>query len=106
MHLYANTTFSVISYALHAPEKEKKKIKYKKKNKTKNAIEKKLYILLYENRKYQSKMCTSRSIDLCYKELALQKDLQKDQIRPGAQRYEHEAANGTDTHTHTQFKKN
>lgn len=53
-------------------------------------IQKKLYILLYENRKYQSKMCTN-SLEYVTKNLHYKKDLQRDQIR----RYlEHR---GTDT---------
>lgn len=41
---------SVTYYAFHAQKKREKKMP---------RIKKKLYILLYENRKYQSKMCTN-----------------------------------------------
>lgn len=61
---------SVTSYAFHAQqkgEKNKNKIKMPR-------IQKKLYILLYENRKYQSKMCTN-SLYHVTKNLQYKKDL-------------------------------
>lgn len=63
---------SVTSYAFHAQKKERKKKKMPR-------IQKKLYILLYENRKYQSKMCTN-SLYHVTKNLQYKKTYENDQI--------------------------
>lgn len=61
---------SVTSYAFHAQKKENKKML---------RIQKKLYILLYENRKYQSKMCTHILYHVT-KNLQYKKTYENDQI--------------------------
>lgn len=62
---------SVTSYAFHAQKKTRKKKMPR--------IQKKLYILLYENRKYQSKMCTN-SLYHVTKNLQYKKTYENDQI--------------------------
>lgn len=61
----------VTSYAFHAQKKREKKKMLR--------IQKKLYILLYENRKYQSKMCTN-SLYHVTKNLQYKKTYENDQI--------------------------
>lgn len=61
---------SMIFYALHAQKKRKKQML---------CIQKKLYILRYENRKYQSKMCTN-SLYYVTKNLQYKKTYENDQI--------------------------
>lgn len=68
---------SVTSYAFHAPKKKKGKEKKRKMPR----IQKKLYILLYENRKYQSKMCTNSRYHVT-KNLQYKKTYENDQITP------------------------
>lgn len=60
------------SYALHAQKKRRGKKKMQR-------IQKKLYIPLYENRKYQSKMCTN-SLDYVTKNSPYKKTYRNDQI--------------------------
>lgn len=63
---------SVTSDAFHAQKKRGEKRKMSR-------IQKKLYILLYENRKYQSKMCTN-SLYHVTKNLQYKKTYENDQI--------------------------
>ena len=61
-------------------------------------IQKKLYILLYENRKYQSKMCTNR-LYYVTKNCSTKKTYEPDNTRPGTQRYGYWTGNRTKDET-------